>query len=201
MVTLQVPVPLQAPLQPVNVDPALAVSVRVTTVPLLKLALQVLGQLMPLGLLLTEPVPVPAGETERVSTVAPVTVTVTMLEVELGYVPLPTKVAVTELAPDWSADPGTDREQVPALNVQLPSEVDPAAKLTLPVSAGGVSTYPVGVPPVTVAVNSVDWLEVMEVGEALRPVVLVNAVFHWVIRLLAFTVPMPVDWSKPIVEG
>ena len=41
----------------------------------------------------------------------------------------------------------------------------------------------------------------MEVGEALREVVLVNAVFHLVIRLLAFTVPMPVAWSKPIVEG
>jgi len=140
MVTLQLPVPEQAPLQPANVDPAPAVSVRVTTVPLLKLALQVLGQLMPLGLLLTEPVPVPATETERVSTVAVVTVTVTMLEVELGYVPLPTNVAVTELAPSWSADPGTDSEQVPALNVQLPSAVDPAAKLALPVSAGGVST-------------------------------------------------------------
>src|ERR1700720_2054008 len=32
-----------------------------------------------------------------------VTVTVTTLEVELGYVPLPRKVAVTELAPDCSA--------------------------------------------------------------------------------------------------
>src|ERR1019366_5270915 len=112
-----------------------------------------------------------------------VTVTVTMLEVEVGYAPLPRKVAVTELAPDWSADPGTDSEQVPALKVQLPSEVDPAAKLAVPVSAGGVSTYPVGVPPATVAVNSVDWLEVMEVGKAWRLVVLVNAVFHWVIRL------------------
>src|SRR5271169_5108526 len=105
-----------------------------------------------------------------------------MLEVELGYVPLPRKVAVTELAPAWSAVPGTDSMQVPAVNVQLPSEVDPAAKLAVPVSAGGVSRYPVGVPPVTVAVNSVDWLEVMEVGEALSTVVLVNAVFHLVIR-------------------
>lgn len=63
MVTEQVPVPVQAPLQPVKVDPAAAVSVKVTTVPLLKLALQVLGQLIPLGLLLTVPLPVPAGVT------------------------------------------------------------------------------------------------------------------------------------------
>jgi hypothetical protein len=80
---------------------------------------------------------------------------------------------------------------VPALNVQLPSAVDPAAKLAVPVTAGGVSTYPVGVPPVTVAVNCVDWPEVIEVGEAFRAVVLVNAVFHLVSRLKTFTVPMP----------
>jgi hypothetical protein len=65
MVTLQVPVPVHAPLQPAKVDPAAAVAVRVTTVPLLKFALQVPGQLMPAGLLLTEPVPVPAGVTVR----------------------------------------------------------------------------------------------------------------------------------------
>src|ERR1017187_7638173 len=39
--------------------------------------------------------------------VAVVTVTVTMLEVDEGYVPLPEKVAVTELAPDCSAEPAT----------------------------------------------------------------------------------------------
>jgi hypothetical protein len=91
--------------------------------------------------------------------------------------------------------------QVPAVSVQLPSEVVPALKLAVPVSAGGVSTYPVGAPPATVAVSSVDWLEVMEVGEAMSPVVLVNAVFHRVSRLLTFTVPMPVTWSNPGVEG
>jgi len=63
MVTLQVPVPEQAPLQPAKVEPAAAVAVRVTGVPLAKLALQVLGQLMPLGLLLTEPDPVPVSVT------------------------------------------------------------------------------------------------------------------------------------------
>jgi hypothetical protein len=63
MVTLQVPVPLQTPLQPAKVDPAEAVAVRPTTVPLVKLALQVLGQAMPLGLLLTEPEPVPDSVT------------------------------------------------------------------------------------------------------------------------------------------
>ena len=70
IVTLQVPVPLQAPLQPAKVDPAAAAAVKVTTVPLLKFALQVLGQVIPLGLLVTLPLPVPAKVTERVSAVA-----------------------------------------------------------------------------------------------------------------------------------
>jgi hypothetical protein len=83
MVTLQAPVPVQAPLQPAKVDPAAAVSVKVTTVPLAKLALQVLGQVIPLGLLVTVPDPVPAGVTVNAK-VDPVTVTVTMLEVEEG---------------------------------------------------------------------------------------------------------------------
>jgi len=63
MVTAQVPVPLQVPLQPAKVDPAAAVAVRVTIVPLVKFALQALGQVMPLGLLPTEPLPVPARVT------------------------------------------------------------------------------------------------------------------------------------------
>ena len=140
IVTLQLPVPEQAPLQPAKVDPAAAVSVSITSVPLVKFALQVLGHAMPAGLLLTEPDPVPPIVTFSAKVVPVVTVTVTMLEVELGYVPLPRKVAVTELAPNWSADPGTDSEQVPALNVHFPSAVAPAAKLAVPVSAGGVST-------------------------------------------------------------
>jgi hypothetical protein len=48
----------------VNVDPVAAVAVRVTDV--LKLTEQVVPQLMPLGLLVTVPLPVPAGVTVRV---------------------------------------------------------------------------------------------------------------------------------------
>jgi hypothetical protein len=57
MVTLQTPVPVQAPLQPAKVDPAVAAAVKVTAVPLLKFTLQVLGQLIPEGALVTEPEP------------------------------------------------------------------------------------------------------------------------------------------------
>jgi len=60
IVTVQVPVPVQAPLQPENADPLAAVAVSVTIVPLVKLALQVAPQVTPTGLEATEPDPVPA---------------------------------------------------------------------------------------------------------------------------------------------
>lgn len=61
IVTTQLPVPLQAPLQPANTDPLVGTSVSVTTVPLAKFAVQVCVQLIPAGLLVTVPVPVPAA--------------------------------------------------------------------------------------------------------------------------------------------
>ena len=68
IVTVQVPVPVQPPpLQPVNVEPAAGVAVRVTAVPLAKAAEQVAPQEMPAGALVTVPLPAPAlrhGERE-----------------------------------------------------------------------------------------------------------------------------------------
>ncbi|HTX52057.1 MAG TPA: hypothetical protein VMD08_01505 [Candidatus Baltobacteraceae bacterium] len=66
MVTVQGPVPLHPPpLQPVKVDPPLGVAVRVTIVPLAKPALQVAPQLIPAGLLVTVPLPLPLLLTVR----------------------------------------------------------------------------------------------------------------------------------------
>lgn len=59
MLTVQLPVPLHAPLQPVKVLPVAGVAVRVTLAPLVKNALHVLPQSMPAGLLVTMPIPVP----------------------------------------------------------------------------------------------------------------------------------------------
>ena len=64
MVTL--PVAVQLPDQPANVEPEAAVATRLMFVPLLRLAVQVLPQLIPVGVLVTVPVPVPARLTESV---------------------------------------------------------------------------------------------------------------------------------------
>jgi hypothetical protein len=62
-VILQAPVPLQAPPHPAKVEPWPGVAVSVTCVPDWKVAMQVLPQLIPDGLLLMVPVPVPAAWT------------------------------------------------------------------------------------------------------------------------------------------
>jgi hypothetical protein len=58
-VTLQVLVPVHAPDQPANVEAALGAAVSVTMVPLVKFALHVAPQLIPAGLLVIVPAPVP----------------------------------------------------------------------------------------------------------------------------------------------
>ena len=63
IVRLQDPGPEHAPLQPVKVEPAAGVAVSVTVAPSAKDALQVAPQLIPEGLLVTVPEPLPAFKT------------------------------------------------------------------------------------------------------------------------------------------
>jgi hypothetical protein len=65
MVTEQVPVPLQAPLQPEKNESAFATAVRVTPVPEVNEYEQVAPQLIPAGAEVTVPVPVPILVTLR----------------------------------------------------------------------------------------------------------------------------------------
>ena len=60
--TVQAPVPVQAPLQPANIEPGADVAVSVTVLPIPKIALHVVPQLMPAGSDVTVPLkaPVPA---------------------------------------------------------------------------------------------------------------------------------------------
>lgn len=71
-VTTQVPVPVHPPpLHPANVEPSAGLAVSVTCVPLAKFAEQVVGQLIPLGALVTMPVPVPASVTVNAPCTSP----------------------------------------------------------------------------------------------------------------------------------
>ena len=65
MVATHDAVPEQAPLQPAKTDPADAAAASVTATPVTKLAEQVFPQLIPAGVLVTVPVPVPAKLTDR----------------------------------------------------------------------------------------------------------------------------------------
>jgi hypothetical protein len=67
IVTSHVPLPEQAPDQPVNREPAAAVAVNATAVPLLNPAAHVVPQSMPAGALVTVPDPGPVLLTDRVS--------------------------------------------------------------------------------------------------------------------------------------
>jgi len=77
IVTAQVPVPVQPPpLQPVKVEPAAGAAVKVTTVPIVKEFEHVAPHEIPVGLLVTVPLPAPALDTvsvEPVDTPVPVT--------------------------------------------------------------------------------------------------------------------------------
>ena len=57
--------PLQAPLQPAKLLPEAGFAASATCVPAAKLAVQLLPQSMPAGVLLTVPLPVPWRETDR----------------------------------------------------------------------------------------------------------------------------------------
>jgi hypothetical protein len=58
----QVPVPLHAPPQPVNVDPLVGVEVNIIDVPAAKVEVQVVPQFIPAGELIILPVPEPKSE-------------------------------------------------------------------------------------------------------------------------------------------
>ena len=66
MLTVQLPVPVQAPPQPANVLPDAGCVLNVTNVPATKLAEQVLPHSMPAGMLVTVPLPAPWRTTDKV---------------------------------------------------------------------------------------------------------------------------------------
>jgi hypothetical protein len=101
IVTVHGPVPVQAPLHPVKAEPALGVAVRVTTVPLTKSALHVAPQLIPAGLLVTDPMPDPAGVSVSVYVGVKVTVSAAV-----AVLPAASRaVTVSTFVPGWRMTP------------------------------------------------------------------------------------------------
>src|SRR5207245_6842887 len=89
-VIVHAPVPEQPPpVHPVKAEPLAGLAVRVTTVPLAKLAVHVAPQVIPAGLLVTVPAPVPALATLSGSVAAKVAVTVVAAESVIVHVPVP----------------------------------------------------------------------------------------------------------------
>ena len=85
IVTVQLPVPVHAPLQPVKVEPVVGMAVRVTIVP------ELYDALLPTATGLTVPLPVPAAVTLRVnvwSANAAVTLVAAFIVTVQGPVPL-----------------------------------------------------------------------------------------------------------------
>src|SRR5437016_7926614 len=126
--TLQVPVPAQAaPLHPANVEPVAGVAVKVTVVPLVKLALHVLvGQLIPDGLLVIEPEPLPAEVTDNGKvTRLNVAVTDCAAVIFMLHVPVPEQAALLHPA-----------KVAPAAAVAVKVTVVPLAKFALQVILG-----------------------------------------------------------------
>jgi len=149
---VQVPVPVQAPLQPANVEPLAAAAVRVTDVPLEKFAPQVVPQLIPAGDEVTVPEPVPAFVTESANVVAEllnvaVTARAAVIDTVQAPVPVHAPDQPANVEPDVAA--GVNVTDVPLEKLAL--QVDPQL-----MPAGDEVTVPVPVPDfVTARLNDV----------------------------------------------
>ena len=174
MVTAQVPVPVQPPpLQPVNVEPAAGVAVKVTAVPLAKAAEQVAPQEMPAGALETVPVPAPALVTARVNgcsanvavtEVAALTVT---LQVPVPVQPPPLQPVNVEPAAGVAVKVTT----VPLVKLVehvAPQEIPAGALVMLPLPAPDVATVSVNEDCAKVAVTA--WATLMVTAQVPVPV-------------------------------
>jgi hypothetical protein len=140
IVTTQLPVPVQAPDHPAKRESAEGVAVRVTVVPVLKSKEQVAPQLIPAGLLVTVPVPVPVLAIERVN-VCKLNVAVTDLAASMVtvHVPVPEQAPLHPTKMESAAGVAVNVSEVPALN-----DVEQVAPQLIP--AGEEVTVPVPVP-------------------------------------------------------
>jgi hypothetical protein len=136
IVTLQLPVPVHAPLQPVKVDAPSGEAVSVTTVPDANDALQVVPQVMPAGEEVTVPPPVPAFVTLRVYRIlVNFAVTVAAAFIVTVHVPVPVHAPLQPVKVDAPAGEAVSVTTVPDTNtaLQVAPQVIPAGdEVTVP---------------------------------------------------------------------
>ena len=147
IVTLHVPVPVQPPpLQPVNVEPAAGVAVRVTTVPLVKPVEHVAPQEIPAGALVMLPLPAPDFATVSVNEDC-TNVAVTEAAAFIVTVHVPVPVHPPPLQP-VKVDPAAG-VAVKVTAVPLANEAEQVAPQEMP--AGALETVPVPAPALVMA--------------------------------------------------
>jgi hypothetical protein len=157
IVTVQVPVPVQAPLQPVNVEPVAGAAVKAITVPLENEAEHVAPQEMPAGVLVTVPAPLPDLVTVRVKVFsAKVAVTERAALIVTVQVLVPVQAPLQPVKVEPVAGAAVKVTMVPAVNEAeqvVPQEMPAGLLVTVPLPAPAlvtVSMLPVDAPvPVT----------------------------------------------------
>jgi hypothetical protein len=129
------PGPEQAPLQPVNVDPAAGVAASERVAPDVNACEHASGHEIPAGVLATEPEPEPTTDTVNVwvATVAVVNVAVTLWSalIVTEHEPVPEQAPVQPVNVDPAAGVAASDTEVPAANAceQLPGHEIPAGVL------------------------------------------------------------------------
>jgi len=149
MVTWQVlAVPEHAPVHPANMEPAEGEAVRVTTVPLTKFAEQVLPQLMPAGLDVTVPPPVPAFVTVSAGARAKVAVTDLAASMVTWQVPaVPEQAPLHPVKADPTAAVAVRVTTVPGAKLaehDVPQSIPSGLLVTLPLPAPAFVNVRVG---------------------------------------------------------
>ena len=160
IVTVQVPVPVQPPLQPVNVEPVAGVAVSVTAVPLANAAEQVAPHEMPVGELETVPLPVPAFVTARVNGCsANVAVTDVAAVIVVVHVPEPVQAPLQPENVEPVAGDAVRVTAAPVVNEAEqvePHEMPAGLLVTVPVPAPAFETVSVELTDAPVPVTSLD---------------------------------------------
>jgi hypothetical protein len=151
--TVQESVPEQAPDQPAKAEPAVGAAVRVTVLPLAKLAEHVAPQLIPAGELLTVPLPVPALVTvsEKVVEALKVAVTVVAAFSVTVHVPVPEQGPLQPAKVEPAAGVAVRATTAPVANGA--EQLDPQL-----IPAGALVTVPEPAPPLaTESMTGADW--------------------------------------------